>query len=173
MPIRDYPFIEIAKGGTPVLQTARSGPRLWIRVINPRTGLGTDTPAIVDTGADDCLFPAEWAIKLGYNLAASPYPPLQIHTANGATYAYIHETTVAVLGVLADGRADKNTILYPAHNIFIRYTDGLSQFLLGQASFLHRFVPSINYPQKKFSIRLPQSPKVVLPKRRHIRRASN
>lgn len=155
MPIRDYPFIEIGAGGAVSVRTQHSRPRLWIRVVNPITNLAVDTAAIVDTGADDCLFPAEWAIKLGYDLESSS--PLEIHTANRATYAYMHPTYVAVLGALPNGQADKNRVLHALGTIQVRYTKGLGQFLLGQAAFLSKFIMVINYPEKKFSLRSPQS----------------
>jgi hypothetical protein len=156
MPIRDYPFIEIAGSGIFVLRSEKSTPRLWIRVINPNNHLTTYTTAIVDTGAHDCLFPADWAANRGYDIQSSTAE--EIETANGITQAYPHLTDVTILDVLADGQPDKGGILIPLGDIQVRYVKGLREFLLGRATFLDRFILSINYPERKFSIRLPEYP---------------
>ena len=64
MPIKDYPF-------TPVTQN-HSRPMLWIRVVNPHTEKAVVMQAIVDTGADNCAFPADIAEQLGHDLESVP-----------------------------------------------------------------------------------------------------
>jgi hypothetical protein len=59
MPIRNYPF-------TPVRRDF-ARPMVWIRVVNPTKNLAFIALAIVDTGADECVFPARTAISLGHN----------------------------------------------------------------------------------------------------------
>jgi hypothetical protein len=156
MPIRDYPFIEITGTNLFTLRSEQSTPRLWIRVINPRNHLATFTTALIDTGAHDCAFPSDWATALGYDLESSP--PEEIQTANGITRAYSHLTNVTILGVLPDGQPDKSRCLVPLGDVQIKYAEGLQEFLLGRASFLNRFVLSIDFPEKKFAIRLPGHP---------------
>ncbi len=41
---------------------------LWIKVTNPQTEQSVITLAIIDTGADECVFPAMTATKLGHKL---------------------------------------------------------------------------------------------------------
>jgi len=155
MPIRDYPFIAIGGGGSLAVGTKEGRPRLWIRVTNPHSGMAIETAAIVDTGADDCLFPAEIALRLGHDLEAMP--PIPIGTANKITYAYAHTTRIDILGVLPDGQADKKKILFTVGPTHINYAKGLDQFLLGRRNFLDQFILVINYPRRQFTIRKPQS----------------
>jgi len=173
MPIREYPFTEILPGGTVRVRTAKARPHLWIRLSNPNTGQVFDTSAIVDTGADGCLFPADWALKLGYNLES--VPPVEIGTANRVTHAYVHPTGVSILAILPDGHPDKTNVLYPVGIIPVAYTKGLDQLLLGRKDFLNRFVLVVHFSEQKFTLHLPQSygkgktaSKVV---RHHARRA--
>jgi len=157
MPIRDYPFTGIHKGGGFTIHGTNPSPRLWIRVENPQTRISTDTIAIVDTGATTCLFPAACAIKLQYD--PSSVPAIPIHTAGGTGSGRVLTTRVSVLAALPDGQADKKKILMVIGDIEVVYTDTCNEFLLGQTAFLSRFILVVNYPEKKFSIRLPQSQK--------------
>jgi predicted aspartyl protease len=65
MPIKDYPFTRVTPD--------HSRPMLWVRVTNPATGLAVETLALIDTGADDCVFPAEIVEALGIN--SLPFQP--------------------------------------------------------------------------------------------------
>jgi predicted aspartyl protease len=95
MPIKDYPFTQVARH--------HSRPMLWVRVINPATGLAVEALALVDTGADDCVFPAEIAEALGHKLTS--VPAKQMVTASGTTVAYPHTSKIQVLEMLPNGRA--------------------------------------------------------------------
>jgi hypothetical protein len=44
-------------------------PILPIRITNPDTGLSVRSWGLIDTGADDCAFPARLATILGHNLS--------------------------------------------------------------------------------------------------------
>jgi hypothetical protein len=65
-----------------------------------------------------------------------------------------HLTNVTILGVLPDGQPDKGSCLIPLGDIEVKYAEGLQEFLLGRATFLSRFVLSIGFPERKFSLRL-------------------
>ena len=143
MPITNYPF--------PVV-LGISRPMLWIRVINPATKLAIIALAIVDTGADDCVFPAKSAIELGHNLKAVARKPIK--TASGTAYAYPHTSRVDILEMRANGMPG-NKVLYTIADMPIDFVQGCDAFLLGVGSFLSKFVLTINYPRQVFSIRKP------------------
>jgi len=63
MPIRNYPFLVIRPG-----DLAR--PYLPVTIINPDTQKKVKVYALIDTGADECAFPASFAPLLGHNLQA-------------------------------------------------------------------------------------------------------
>jgi predicted aspartyl protease len=128
---------------------------LWLRLTNPRTRQALICAAVVDTGADDCSCPADWAMRLGHNLEV--VPAKEINTANGTTRAYPHTTLIEVLGVSADGRANENEVLHEINDALVDYTKGLNTFLLGRKTFLDRFTLFINYPERKLSIRWPRT----------------
>lgn len=143
MPITNYPF--------PVV-LGISRPMLWIRVTNPATKLAVIALAIVDTGADDCVFPAKSAIELGHNLKAVARKPIK--TASGTAYAYPHTSRVDILEMRANGMPG-NKVLYTIADMPIDFVEGCDAFLLGVGSFLSKFVLTINYPRQVFSIRKP------------------
>lgn len=145
MPIQNYPFTLIASD---IMR-----PMLWIRLSNP------DYPkssvrysALVDTGADDCVFPAGVAIALGHNLTS--VTPKIIHGVNSASLSYPHTSTIEILGVDPDGLPTTD-VLYTIVDTPIDYLVGCQNFLLGTRNFLSRFVLTIDYPRQVFSIRNP------------------
>ena len=137
---------------------------LWVRVVNPHTN--TSHPpvlALMDTGADECSFPAEAAFPLGHNLESTPRK--EITTAGGRTWAYSHTSRVEILERRPDGRyGDK--VLYTISDTLIDFTIGLKTFILGTKQFLDGFVLKIDYPQQVFSIRTPQPSRPKKLKRR-------
>ena len=144
MPIRDYPFTQVTRH--------HCRPMLWVRVINPVTGLAVEALALVDTGADDCVFPAEIAEALGHKLTS--VPAKQMVTASGSTVAYPHTSKIQVLEMLPNGRAG-DRILYTLADTPIDFAKGCQAFLLGARKFLSKFVLTVNYPHRVFSLRKP------------------
>ncbi|MCR4292313.1 MAG: hypothetical protein NUV76_05500 [Candidatus Kuenenia sp.] len=81
MSIRNYPFSIIRLG-----DIAR--PYLPVTIINPDSNKQIKVYALIDTGADECAFPASFAPLLGHNLLAGQ--PRKISAGNGVTIAYGH-----------------------------------------------------------------------------------
>ena len=129
---------------------------MWIRVSNP------DHPeikparfiALVDTGADDCVFPASAAQAMGHDLKS--VKPKKIHGVNSAALAYPHTSTIEVLGIDSVG-LPTNKVLYTIKDTPIDYLVGCQNFILGTRKFLSNFILTIDYPNQKFSIRNPGS----------------
>lgn len=89
MPVRDYPFSVVRPG-----DIAR--PYLPVTIINPDNGKELRVYALIDTGADECAFPASFAPVLEHNLQAGRLR--RISTGNGITVAYSHRTRLAIEG---------------------------------------------------------------------------
>jgi predicted aspartyl protease len=96
--------------------------------------------ALIDTGADECAFPASFALLLGHNLQAGQAK--KISTGNGITIAYGHITRIAIEG-------------FSTQDVSVDFMPNLNIPLLGVKSFLGNFVLTIDYPQKVFSLLLP------------------
>jgi predicted aspartyl protease len=89
MPIRNYPFSVIRPG-----DIAR--PYLPVTIVNPNTQKQINAYSLIDTGADECAFPASFAPLLGHNLQAGQLK--RISTGNGVTIAYSHTTRIIIEG---------------------------------------------------------------------------
>jgi predicted aspartyl protease len=134
MPIRDYPFTVMRPGDSP-------RPYLPIKIINPATDKRLSVFALIDTGADECAFPASFAPVLGHDLQAGQQK--KISTGNGTTIAYGHMTKLEI-----EGFATQEVIVDFMPNLFIP--------LHGVRGFLSNFVLTVDYPKRTFSLRLPE-----------------
>jgi predicted aspartyl protease len=135
MPIRNYPFSVIRPG-----DIAR--PYLPVTIINPTTNMQIKVYALIDTGADECAFPASFAPILGHNLQAGQ--PKKISTGNGITIAYSHITRIVIEG-------------FSTQDVLVDFMPNLNIPLLGVKSFLSNFILTVDYPNKVFSLQLPNS----------------
>jgi len=133
MPVRDYPFSVVRPG-----DIAR--PYLPVTIINPDTGKELRVYALIDTGADECAFPASFASVLGHNLQAGQLR--RISTGNGITVAYSHTTRLAIED-------------FSTQDVLVDFMPNLSIPLLGVKSFLSNFILTVDYPNRIFSLSLP------------------
>ena len=114
-------------------------PSLPITIVNPESKKSLNTYGIIDTGADECAFPAEIAELLDINLRQGKSKT--VITGNGETKAYSCPVSLDIKG-------------FKIHNIFIDFLPNLHLPLLGTKSFLSKFILIINYPRKTFSLKL-------------------
>jgi len=114
-------------------------PRPWlpVTIINPNTNQEVKIYGLIDTGADDCALPAEFASRLGHNLQNGS--SRIIGTGNGETKAYSHTVKIKA--------GD-----YTSQNVLLDFMPNLDIPLLGVKSFLSNFILKINYPKQKFSL---------------------
>lgn len=133
MPVRNYPFSIIRPG-----DIAR--PYLPVTVVNPDTNRQIKVYALIDTGADECAFPASFAPLLGHNLQAGQVK--KISTGNGLTIAYSHTARMTIEE-------------FSTQDVLVDFMPNLYIPLLGVRSFLSNFVLTIDYPNKVFSLLLP------------------
>ena len=139
MPIRDFPFTYIHSDDIP-------RPWLPICISNPATGLSQNTFGLIDTGADECAFPASYASLLGHNLQAGTEKTIK--TGNGITTAFSHTTNITILNLQVEPAITIDETL-------IDFMPNLYIVLLGVKTFLSRFILTINYPSQLFSIQSP------------------
>jgi len=130
MNIINRPFIKI---------TSDSPARAILPVVlkDPATNQEMRTFGIIDTGADDCAFPASFALITGHNLGAGIVK--EVNTGNGITIAYSHTISLEVDG-------------YKIENILIDFMPNLFIPLLGVQNFLKNFVLTVDYPKQTFSL---------------------
>jgi predicted aspartyl protease len=133
MSARDYPFSVIRPG-----DIAR--PYLPIIIINPDTEKQINVYALIDTGADECAFPASFASLLGHNLQEGQLK--RISTGNGITIAYSHTTRIIVES-------------FSTQDVLVDFMPNLNIPLLGVKSFLSNFILKVDYPNRAFSLMLP------------------
>lgn len=139
MPIRECPFTFC---GNDIYR-----PILPIRIINPHTSGNYRTHGIIDTGADECATPAAYAPILGHNLQAGQTKT--IRTGNGVTVAYAHTTKFEIF------HPETAELLYTMEDTPVDFLPNLNVVLLGVNNFLSRFILTIDYPNKRFSIKYP------------------
>ena len=130
MLIKKYPF-------TITIQEDIARPYLPITIINPENQRTLNVFALIDTGADECAFPASFAEPLEHNLQAGHEK--RVCTGNGITSAYKH--TVCI-----------KTFEFITEDVLIDFMPNLYVPLLGVKSFLSNFTLKIDYPNKVFSI---------------------
>ena len=112
-------------------------PRLPVTIHNPHTKLSVKVYGLIDTGADECAIPAEYAPLLGHNLQAGIRKT--ISTGNGATTAYAHTLCF---------KTDSIEI----NDVLIDFMPNLHVVLLGVKSFLSNFILTVNYKNSTFSL---------------------
>ena len=139
MPITDCPFFSISTGHP-------SRPMLPIEVINPATKKNIFLYGLIDTGADRCALPAELADVLGHSLLAGQV--VNIDTGNGMTKAYSHTTRINIFSL-----PNPSEPVYTIHDTQVDFMPNLTTVLLGVKGFLSKFILSIDYPNRTFSIK--------------------
>lgn len=134
MSIRNYSFSIVRLG-----DIAR--PYLPVTIINPDSNKQIKVYVLIDTGADECAFPASFAPLLGHNLLSGQ--PRKISTGNGVTIAYSHITRIIIEE-------------FSTQDVLVDFMPNLYFPLLGVRSFLGNFILTVDYPNKVFSLLLPE-----------------
>lgn len=115
-------------------------PRPWLAVslINSQNNKKIKIFGLIDTGADECALPVQYASILGHNLEAGYIK--EINTGNGKTIAYSHTVKIEISGFIID-----NTLIDFMPNLYVP--------LLGVKSFSSNFALTVDYPRQIFSLR--------------------
>jgi Retroviral aspartyl protease. len=115
-------------------------PRPWlpITIKNPHTGQSQRVLGLIDTGADECAIPADYAPVIGHDLQKGTKKVIQ--TAGGETSAYSHSLCIEADGISID-------------NVLIDFMPNLPVVLLGTKSFLSNFILNVDYKNYTFSLK--------------------
>jgi predicted aspartyl protease len=112
-------------------------PYLQVRYLNPHSGRSLRAWPLIDTGADDCVLPADYAVLLGHDLKAGG--KVRVRGVHGHDMAYQHTTVIEIPG-------------FSTREILISFIRNLNQPLLGVRSFLSHFELTVDYPNENFSL---------------------
>jgi len=133
VPIRNRPFTSF---GTSV----PSRPYLHVQFLNPHSGVKRRLFGLIDTGADECALPAEFAKVFGHNYLKGK--KRDIIGVGGHVEAFSHTMSIEIPG-------------YGSYEALIDFVPGLTTVLLGVSSFLSNFVLTVDYKKKVFSLTKP------------------
>lgn len=148
MPIIDYPFIDISGTGSPK-------PALPVVLINPTNGFDCFTWALIDTGADNTVIPDFIAKKLYHNIAHENVQTDICWGIGGAATIYYHTFRLKVLGLNRKKQVLNNKEAIRRNKRLYAVVQALHTMVLGEDDFLDRYILTINYPKKTFSLRVP------------------
>jgi len=112
-----------------------------------KDGHSIQTLAMVDSGADFCLFPASMAKTLGIavpNQNAAPFSG----TADAPQIAYFETVTATIW----NGNAAEAPIAFELYAGFCDTLEHVGLGLLGQSGFFSRFVLDFHYSDNRFSV---------------------
>lgn len=115
-------------------------PYLDVVYINPQTNKRFKTIALIDTGADRCVIPSHLAKFLGYSNQEKTI--VQVRGIGGQVTCYSHIMQIEVKNFCTDG-------------VEIIFSDNVCEPILGVSTFFKNFCLTIDYPNNRFSLRLP------------------
>lgn len=146
MPITDYPFVDL--DGTPK-------PALPVMLINPANDLDCFTWALIDTGADTTVIPDFIAKKLYHNISHKSVKTDICCGVGGAVTIYYHTFRLKVLGLNKKKQVSLNKETIVRNKRLYAVVKGLHTMILGEDDFLNKYILTINYPKKIFSLKMP------------------
>ena len=145
MPIIDYPFVSL--DGSPK-------PAVPVILTNPANDFSYSTWALIDTGADSTAIPESIAKAVYHNIRHESVKR-DVHWGIGGTAkVYYHTFRIDVLKSDKKGNVHEQTAIRMNKKAF-SVIPGLHIMILGENDFLKKYVLTINYPRKIFSIRRP------------------
>ena len=142
MQIRNHPFTTLGQ---------RDRPMLWVSISGSSGAKGTPPLlAKIDTGCDGCIFPLFIAKELGCDLSSAK--KVSVETASTPTMAYrLDSMMIDVLKMWPDGLSGKE-LLCRILKVPIYFVKDAKQLILGAEGFLDRFVLTVDYPNRMFSL---------------------
>ena len=131
MDIIEHPFSKLSPDDIP-------RPWLPVTIKNPHTNQSINVYGLIDTGADECAVPADYALLIGHNLQAGDQK--SINTGNGVTTAYAHTLCFETHGIAIN-------------DVLIDFMPNLNVVLLGTKSFLSNFILTVDYKNYTFTLK--------------------
>ena len=118
-------------------------PWITINISNPNSDSVISTYGLVDTGADECCIPADFAPLLGHDLRKGKKK--DVTAGGGRTTVYAHTSSIELLG-------KDSKVVHKIEKVPVDFMVGLTITLLGVKKFLENFNLRVNYPKQEFSI---------------------
>ena len=133
-----YPFVTFTDAQGNVIRAPSS--YLPVRISNPDTGLSTVTYALVDTGADNCVFTKSLAVSLGHNFDGDGVKSENTQGVSGSTPVFLRTFDMDIL------TADRMKTFFSITNVLVACVAQEIPVLLGVADCLKRFTLTVDYP---------------------------
>lgn len=130
MPFVDYPF-NIGR------------PYIVVEVKNPLNNIAVVTFALIDTGADSCMFPASIAKAIGIDLKNTKHTGSTKGVENITQMTYRHPIVISLLNP-----KDRKTVIRVMPQCLIDFTEKEIPPLLGTSNFMQYFTLTITYRSK-------------------------
>ena len=127
-----------------------SRPVVPICITNPQTSKRVYAFALVDTGAEACVFPARIRAALG--LRAADGIKRRIGTVTGAGQALEYTVKVDIFGLGPRGQLVNLNKIIHSKTVPVNFARNLKCFLIGVKDFLEDFVVTIDYERQVFSL---------------------
>lgn len=118
-------------------------PLIPVRITNPITQADIRTFALIDTGADICAIPTDFAGILKLDLKSEMRS--NVSTAGVILESYLHKVQIEIYDM--DGKTS-----YTSDEILANFITTLKHVIIGK-NFLEKFVLTINYPKNIFKLR--------------------
>jgi hypothetical protein len=157
-----FPFYQLSKYST-------LRPLLPITIVNPENGLEDFTWAIIDTGADRCVFPEYIAKHLYHDMKHKKAKTDYVNTVGSCIKVYKHTFGIKVHSITGSKNNPKigNPII-DIPKILVDVVPSIAEnesgeaihtsfnnVLLGVSDFMCNYILNIDYPKKRFSLRVP------------------
>jgi len=121
---------------------------------NPDNGQTLKTWALIDTGADSIVVPGFVAKILRHNVDHKSVKKVKCAGVGGSAETFYHTFRINVLSLSPSGVvSDKVAVKISKRELAV--APGLHVVLLGVNDFLGKYLLSIDYPKKMFSVKSP------------------
>jgi hypothetical protein len=145
MPIVNYPFVYVQ--GSPK-------PALPVILQNPANGFEQLTWALIDTGADYTVIPEFIAKDLYHDITHASVKKSDCTGVGGIAITYQHTFRLRILESVGKGNISNKTVIQIRKRLFA-VVQGLNTMVLGENDFLKKYILTIDYTKKLFSVRSP------------------
>lgn len=137
MPTHSYPFVQSTNEDGRILRLP--APYLPVRVTNPHSGKSILTLALIDTGADGCVFPSSLAEVLDHSFQGAGVHSEEVTGVSGCANVYKHTFN---LELLAPNMQDVFEVFT---DVLVDCIDQQIPPLLGVCNCLRHFKITIDY----------------------------
>ena len=132
-----YPFVQSVDEHGKVLRPP--APYLQVRITNPHSGKSISTFALIDTGADACVFPASLAEALDHSVQGVGVHCEEVSGVSGCANVYKHTFNMEILA------PDRQGVVQVFTGVLVDCIDQQIPPLLGVLNCLCHFKITVDY----------------------------